>query len=439
MKGTTQIIGIVSVIGLLSAGGTVYGQAPGGPGPRGPVKTLEPVPTAPAQPPAPQAAPTGPQPKIVIEKMDHEFGRISDEQKLTVEFPFTNNGEGPLVFKDQPRASCGCTAGKLPKLEFAPGEGGTLTVTYDPHGKHGDQNQRVMADTNDPAMNQVICKFHAFVSPTITIEPPIVGFGEVLSGQTARQVVKVRGPKDFAVTYASNTKGRFLGVRVIETHEVTVDNEQASESLLEFTLNGNAPRGTLQALTTARTTNDKHPLVDIQVTAEVVGDLQVLPPRVNVGVLEGGQSFSKTFRVASRTDKPFKVKSVEQKSSTTPSPLTISVTPAEQGKESAYQIEISGSAPNPGTPLMASLLVTTDQANEDKIEVQINGIVRAPAPPMPASGEMQAQPAAPGGVFQPPAAPGAPAAPAAKPADATPPKAMSPASPAVAPKAPGAK
>jgi uncharacterized protein DUF1573 len=443
MSQRSRIVAVPAVLALFGLAGAALGQAVDkidAPKPQQP----PPADIQPAQPPAQPAAtvPSGPQPKIVLDKMEHEFGRISDEQEVSVEFPFRNDGQAPLIFKDQPRASCGCTAGKLEKLEFAPGEGGKLTVKFNPHGKHGDQNQKVIANTNDPLMPEVTCKFHCLVRQTIVIEPPLVGFGEVLAGQTAKQVVKIKGPKDFAVTYASNTKGRYITTKVIETHEATLDGEPGSESLVEFTLKDNAPRGPIQAMTTARTTNPKHSLVDIQVNAEIVGDLQVLPPRVNVGVMEGGQQFTKSFKVQSRTEKPFKIKSVEQKTSTTPAPVMTTITQAEPGKESAYMVEVRGMAPQAGTPVMATLVVTMEQGGvEEKQEVQVQGVVRMPTPAMPAGGTPTPgdnQPPSPG-VFQPPA-------PAPAPADGTKPGAArpmpvrpAPVSPAPAPAKPGAK
>jgi hypothetical protein len=406
MKNTSRIVPAAALIGLVALAGLAVGQeAPATPKMQPPAQA-QPGAAAPA---VPAPAPTGPHPTIVLEKTDHEFGRISDEQKITAEFPFRNTGDAPLIFKDQPRASCGCTAGKLEKLEYAPGEGGKFTVTFDPHGKHGDQNQRIIANTNDPANPEVICKFHSLVRPTIVIDPPLIGFGEVLAGTTAKQTVHIKGPKDFAVTYASNTKGRYVTTRVLSTQPIDLEGEPGSESVVEYTLLPNAPRGTLQALSTARTTNDKHPLVDVQLTAEVVGDLQVLPPRLNVGVVDPGTEFTKTFKVSSRGDRPFKIKSVTQKSSTTPAPLLTTVTPAEPGKETAYTVEVRGQAPQAGTPMMATLAVLAEQNGaEETMDVAVNGVVRMPTPPP----GMTVQPAAPGGVFQPPAAPTPPPAPA---------------------------
>ncbi|MEX2218747.1 MAG: DUF1573 domain-containing protein [Phycisphaerales bacterium] len=411
MKTNSRIVGTGVVIGLLSAAGMAWGQ-------HSDADHAGHTHAQPPQPvviqPAPQPgmlttqAPSGPPPKIVITKMEHDFGRMSDESEVKAEFPFKNEGTGPLIFKAQPRASCGCTAGTLDKLEYAPGEGGVLSVKFNPRGKHGDQNLKVLADTNDPAMPVVTCTFHALVRQTITIDPPLVGFGEVLMGQPATQLVKVRGPKDFAVTYASNTKGRFITTRVVETRPTMVDNEEGSESVVEFTLHPGAPRGTVQALATARTTNEKHPLVDLQITAEVVGDLQVLPPRLNVGVLEGSQQFTKAFRVSSRTGKPFTIKSVEQKTSTMPGVLMTTISAAQPGSESAYQIDVQGMAPPPGTPIMATLAVVMEQDGvEERADVQVQGVVRMPAAPGAGLPAMDVMPGH--GVFQPPAAPAAPA------------------------------
>lgn len=384
MKQTTTAY-VATVIGLLSFAGLAAGQSLTT-APASAQQPPQPVAQAPAtNPGAPGTTaapvPTGPAAKIVFDKMEHDFGRISDEGDAEAVFHFVNKGEGKLIFSSQPRASCGCTAGKLEKLEFEPGEGGDLSVKFNARGKHGDQNQKVMANTNDPANPEVTCKIHSFVKPTFSIDPPLAGFGEVLAGQTAKQTVKVKGPKDFAVTYASNTRGRYLTSKVLSTQPAEVDGEPGSESVVEFTLLGNAPRGTFQSMTTCRTNLEKHPLVEVQVSAEIVGDLQVLPPRLNVGVVEGNQQFSKSFRVSSRTGKNFKIKSATQKSGTLASPVMTTITPAEPGKETAYTVEVAGMSPGAGSPLMATVSVITEQDGvEETMEVSLNGVVRMPTP-----------------------------------------------------------
>jgi hypothetical protein len=309
------------------------------------------------------------------------------------DFRFQNKGDGVLRFTQEPKASCGCTAGKprspknpdVDQMEFQPGEAGFIRVTYNPAGKHGDANQRVTAYTNDPQQPEQIVKIHAFVRTTIAFDPPLVSFGEVRAGEPAKQIVKVNGPSgDFKVNYASISKGRFFTVKVLDTKPATVEGEEVNQSTLELSYNGNAPRGTMQAITTVRTTLEKHPLADLQVMAEVVGDLQVLPPRVNVGIIDPGAAFTKVFRVSSRSNKPFKITKVDQRSMLA-SPLEINVTPAEPGSETAYQVEVKGTSPANTAPISATITLSTDNATDKSIDVMLNGAVRPPTPPATAS------------------------------------------------------
>lgn len=369
------------IIGIVACAGTVLAQTtPDNLG------TPAPIPAAAGDQNVAQPA-TG-KPQLVFENMEHEFGRIPDTTAVDAEFKFTNKGDAPLKFTLPLKASCGCTAGnpRSPKnpnvdqAEFGPGESGFIKVTYNPQGKHGDVNQRVTCLTNDPQQPEQILKIHAFVRTTIAFDPPLVSFGEVQTGESRSQVVKVNGPApDFKVDYASVSKGRYITVKVLDTKPVTIDGEQMNQSTLELTFNGAAPRGSLQAVTTVRTNNEKYPLADLQVMAEVVGDIQVLPPRVNVGIVESNQAFTKVFRVNSRSGKPFKITKVDQKTNLA-SPLVITVTPAEAGVESSYQVEVKGAAPATPTPITATITIATDKSSEQVIEVQLNGAVRPPAP-----------------------------------------------------------
>jgi uncharacterized protein DUF1573 len=371
----------MTVIGTLGLAGLAMGQNAGEPASLG------------SQPPAAQPSAAQPstdaKPQLVFEELEHDFGRINDQHPAEEEFKFTNKGTGTLKFILPLKATCGCTAGnpRSPKnpnvdqAEFAPGESGFIKVTYNPAGKHGDANQRITVTSNDPQQPEQILKIHAFVKTTISFDPPLVGFGEVRVGEPAKQIVKVNGPApDFKVNYASVSKGRYISVKVLDTKPVKVEGEDLSQTTLELTFNGNAPRGPLQAVTTVRTSNEQYPLADIQVMAEVVGDLQVLPPRVNVGIIESGQAFTKTFRVNSRTGKAFKITGITQKSSL-PGQLEISYNPAEPGNESAYLVEVKGQGPSTPTPISATLTLATDNATDQTVEVMLNGAVRPPVAP----------------------------------------------------------
>ena len=75
------------------------------------------------------------QAEIKFDKKTHDFGKFSESdavQKCT--FTFTNVGDAPLVI-NQAVASCGCTVPQYTKSPIAPGQKGTIEVTYNGAGK----------------------------------------------------------------------------------------------------------------------------------------------------------------------------------------------------------------------------------------------------------------------------------------------------------------
>lgn len=75
--------------------------------------------------------------QIKFEQTVFDFGNIKEDGgKVSHEFTFTNVGEEPLKITNA-RAECGCTTPEYPKDEIAPGESGTIKVTYNPLGRPG--------------------------------------------------------------------------------------------------------------------------------------------------------------------------------------------------------------------------------------------------------------------------------------------------------------
>ena len=73
--------------------------------------------------------------EIKFDKTVHNFGTFTDKEAVQeCTFTFTNVGEAPLVI-NQAVASCGCTVPTYTKTPIAPGEKGTIKVTYNGTGK----------------------------------------------------------------------------------------------------------------------------------------------------------------------------------------------------------------------------------------------------------------------------------------------------------------
>jgi hypothetical protein len=82
------------------------------------------------------------------------------------------------------RSTCGCTAPKLAKREYAPGESGTLKVVYRAQSTPGAVSRRLYVPSNDKASPKVALTIKGRVERKVTFEPKQLKFS--LKGENAR-------------------------------------------------------------------------------------------------------------------------------------------------------------------------------------------------------------------------------------------------------------
>lgn len=85
--------------------------------------------------------------KIKFEKVEHNFGKITEGTQATVTFSFTNTGTEPLVLNSV-RASCGCTTPKWTREPVAPGAIGEITAIYNSKGRPGNFTKTITVKYN---------------------------------------------------------------------------------------------------------------------------------------------------------------------------------------------------------------------------------------------------------------------------------------------------
>jgi hypothetical protein len=87
-------------------------------------------------------------PIITFEKKSHDFGDISQGDKVEETFKFTNTGNEPLIITNV-QVTCGCTVPKgWPRDPVMPGGKGEITVAFNSAGKIGRQNKVVTVVSN---------------------------------------------------------------------------------------------------------------------------------------------------------------------------------------------------------------------------------------------------------------------------------------------------
>jgi len=95
-------------------------------------------------------------PAMTFDKTSHDFGTINEGDKVTTTFGFTNTGDADLIIVDA-RGSCGCTVPQYPKNQaIAPGETGSIVVSFDSSNKPGIQQKSVTLSANTESGREML-------------------------------------------------------------------------------------------------------------------------------------------------------------------------------------------------------------------------------------------------------------------------------------------
>jgi len=339
----------------------------------------------------------GPGPMIAFNKTTHDFGTIWDIEEQSYDFQFTNTGNSSLVIEDI-KTSCGCTAGEPDKYEYAPGESGTIGVSFKPKG-HGRQTKNLTITSN--AANSPVQRLYirSNIRQFVTPNPARVVLGTVRKGQahTATLTLTSVDP-DFEIVSVQPTDPQ-LSAEVIgaaagpsrpdaSRRSAGSDGSDTSEpKLIRITLSENAPWGqffgSVRITTRGRLNPGSAPVeheMIVPVNAKVFGAVRVNPPYFRVAIVPPGEDFDASVELISSTGEPFELTSVELVG-IQPTTMSVEVEPLSQGKKTGYRLLLTGESGDYMGTLRGNVRVVTDIPGEDPLLIRVAGIVRDPDKP----------------------------------------------------------
>ncbi|MFP4470761.1 MAG: DUF1573 domain-containing protein [Bacteroidales bacterium] len=94
-------------------------------------------------------------PVIEFEHDVHDFGKVIQGEKVSYFFKFKNSGESNLILSNV-STSCGCTVPEFTRDPVAPGEEGSIKVTFDSDNRKGFQNKTVTVVSNTHPNTRVL-------------------------------------------------------------------------------------------------------------------------------------------------------------------------------------------------------------------------------------------------------------------------------------------
>ncbi|HUX56624.1 MAG TPA: DUF1573 domain-containing protein [Bacteroidales bacterium] len=84
---------------------------------------------------------------IIFKEYEHNFGKVTEGEKVAYVFTFENRGTGSLVISNA-TTSCGCTVPKYETKPIPPGKNGNLEVVFNTSGYHGMQTKTIKVKSN---------------------------------------------------------------------------------------------------------------------------------------------------------------------------------------------------------------------------------------------------------------------------------------------------
>ncbi|MDQ3108406.1 MAG: DUF1573 domain-containing protein [Bacteroidota bacterium] len=99
--------------------------------------------------------PVGKDPVMKFETEVHDFGKISQGERVSYSFKFKNTGGSDLIIYEA-HGSCGCTVPQFPKDPVGPGEEEVINVEFNSEGKREMQEKTVTLTTNCSPNTKVI-------------------------------------------------------------------------------------------------------------------------------------------------------------------------------------------------------------------------------------------------------------------------------------------
>ena len=305
-------------------------------------------------------------------------GTILDIEPVPVEFEFKNTGTQPLEIQ-LVKPSCGCTVPEMEQKSFAPGETGTMKVTFDPSGKKGAISRVITIYTNSARKPVHTVYVHSFVKNAVIIEPRVLAFDLTQKGSSSTKDIKIYGRfEDFKVTRATTQDPDTFSVEVIDGGKVEKDGDELWLQILRVKVLESAKPDNHRTELSVRTNDEHKPIFSIAAVGRVIGDLQLTPVRMTMGRLVVGDEFEREVTIKSKSGAAFEITSVASNNIVLDAQYTAE--PVDAEKRNEWIIRAKGTVINPAQRFNAQLTVMTDVPDEEMLTVQMYGQLQPKLP-----------------------------------------------------------
>jgi hypothetical protein len=306
--------------------------------------------------PAATPEPNGPGPKITMDKYVLDFGEVGFEVDNAGEFKFTNTGEAPLkIIKIQ--RCCGVVA-KMDKMEYAPGESGTLKVEWHSKSQPGTFLRQLGILSNDTTNPEVKLTINAKIVAKVAWEPERIKlFLDEENANCPTLTIKSLDGQKFSVTDLKSTGDC-----------ITADldpNAEATQFEIQLKADTEKLAKNLKGRIYIRLTHPEGNMATI--LFDVLPKFTVNPPLIIVFNAEPQKPITRTVSILNNYKKDFEIESSSSKDN-----IMKVLNAKEISNGYQLEVEIMPPAPDKGNIKFSDVL-SINLKNGEKLAVTCNG------------------------------------------------------------------
>jgi len=246
-------------------------------------------------------------PRIVLEKVVHDFGEIGPGTAHSARFEFKNEGTAPLKIR-QVGSCCGVvTRGVKAGQVYAPGESGALEFDYQAGLMPGSIKRNLSITSDDPLLGVAALTVRATIVPRVESTPARLRL--FINQDNA-------GAEDITVTSLNGKPFSIKGFRATGK-AITADFDPTVEAT-EFVLKPKADMEKLRRNLKGQISIDlTHPeCTNVRLLYDVLSEFTVNPQQIMLFNLQAGQPVAREIWILSNYQESFEIESISSQKGT---------------------------------------------------------------------------------------------------------------------------
>lgn len=299
-------------------------------------------------------------PLAFTESPTFDFGKAIGGSQVLHTFPIKNIGQEKLKIISVSE-TCACTASVLKRSIILPGETGKIAVSLTVPDDNRAIEEKIFVVTNDPLQNTLVLTLKGEIFTPLKTFPENVSFGYrrsltspvvksvSLHAQKETHIRDVKIDSEHITATLKNKEGiPHVDVQLLRTlpigkfaHNIYIDYEYKGQKTV-FT---------------------------IPVFGEVLGDLQVVPQHLFLGLIKDPASVSKTIMISSRNNQPFQILTVNTDTQ------DISLTFKKDKNETTHKATMTLSPQIKSGKVSGDIVIQTSSSAHPLIRVPFFGVI----------------------------------------------------------------